>query len=161
MTTITIRRLEPHDRDWVVGFLRDRWGSERQVANGEVFFPADHPGFIALLGDVPTGLVTYRIAGDACEITLIDAGSRHEGVGTALLKAIEMAAQRHGCSCIWLITTNDNLDALRFYQRRGFVLTALRPNALEQSRALKPEIPAVGEYGIPLRDELVLEKLLQ
>jgi GNAT superfamily N-acetyltransferase len=121
MTTTTIRPVEPSDRDWVIGFLRDRWGSERQVANGEVFYPADHPGFIALVGGVPAGLVTYRIAGDACEITLIDAGSRHEGVGTTLLAATEAAARGHGCSRIWLVTTNDNLDALRFYQRRGFV----------------------------------------
>jgi GNAT superfamily N-acetyltransferase len=161
MTTITVRSIEPHDRDWVVGFLRDRWGSERQVANSEVFYPADHPGFIALIGGMPTGLITYRIAGDACEITLIDAGSRHEGVGTTLLEAAETAARGHCCSRMWLVTTNDNLDALRFYQRRGFVLTALRPNALERSRAVKPEIPTIGEYGIPLRDELVLEKLLQ
>jgi GNAT superfamily N-acetyltransferase len=160
MTTTTIRPVEPSDRGWVIGFLRDRWGSERQVANGEVFYPADHPGFIALVGGVPAGLVTYRIAGDACEITLIDAGSRHEGVGTTLLAATEAAARRHGCSHTWLVTTNDNLDALRFYQRRGFVLAALRPSALERSRALKPEIPLVGEYGIPLRDELVLEKRL-
>ncbi len=52
------------------------------------------------------------------------------------------------------------LDALRFYQKWGLRLVALHPNALEQSRRLKPEIPLVGRDGIPLRDELELEMTL-
>ena len=59
-----------------------------------------------------------------------------------------------------LITTNDNVDALRFYQRRGFVLTELRPGAVDESRRMKPQIPLVGAYGIPIRDELVLVREL-
>ena len=66
-------------------------------------------------------------------------------------------AREAGCTRLWLTTTNDNLDALRFYQRRGFVLAALYPDALIGSRPLKPEIPLIGAYGIPLRDELELE----
>jgi len=62
------------------------------------------------------------------------------------------------CERIWLVTTNDNLEALRFYQRRGFVLSALRPGAVDEARrGLKPQISAVGEFGIPIRDELELE----
>ena len=160
MSAVTIRPKEPGDRDWVLRFLRDRWGSERQVANGEVSFPADHPGLVALLDGTPVGLLTYRMDGESCEITLIDSGTQHAGIGTALLGAAERVARTAGCIRLWLVTTNDNLNALRFYQRRGFVLTALRPNALENSRRLKPEIPPVGDYGIPLRDELELEKRL-
>jgi ribosomal protein S18 acetylase RimI-like enzyme len=77
-----------------------------------------------------------------------------------LLAAIEAVAREHGCVRLWLVTTNDNLGALRFYQRRGFRLTALRPDALGAARRLKPEIPLVGDFGIPLRDELELEKPL-
>ena len=56
-----------------------------------------------------------------------------------------------------MVTTNDNLDALRFYQRRGFRLDRLRPGAVDVSRdTLKPEIPRTGEHGIPLRDEVEL-----
>ncbi|MGD8245715.1 MAG: hypothetical protein PVG25_02965 [Anaerolineae bacterium] len=58
---------------------------------------------------------------------------------------------------IWLITTNDNLAALRFYQRRGFSLVAVHPGAVDQARTLKPEIPAIGHSGIPIRDEIELE----
>jgi hypothetical protein len=57
-----------------------------------------------------------------------------------------------------VVTTNDNLGALRFYQRRGFVLAALRPGAItEARRTLKPEISEIGADGIPIRDELELE----
>jgi Acetyltransferase (GNAT) family len=65
-----------------------------------------------------------------------------------------------GCRRVWLITTNDNLRALRFYQRRGFRLVAVHPDALARSRELKPSIPEIGLDGIPLRDELELELLL-
>ena len=68
-------------------------------------------------------------------------------------------ARRQGYSRLWVITTNDNIDALRFYQRRGFCLVRVYRGAVDRSRAsLKPEIPAVGAYGIPLRDEIELEK---
>ncbi|WP_157452884.1 hypothetical protein [Brevibacillus sp. SKDU10] len=55
-----------------------------------------------------------------------------------------------------MMTTNDNLEALRFYQRRGFVITGIRINAVEIARQMKPTIP-VGDFGIPIRDEIDLE----
>jgi len=76
------------------------------------------------------------------------------GVGTVLVEALKTRVRGR----IWLVTTNDNLDALRFYQRRGFVLAALRPGAVQDSRRrLKPTISETGAYGIPLRDEIELE----
>lgn len=81
----------------------------------------------------------------------------NQGVGTALLKAVESAARDAGCHFLRLVTTNDNLKAMKFYQRRGFVLYALHPDAVTQSRALKPEIPTTGNDGIPIRDEIELE----
>lgn len=49
---------------------------------------------------------------------------------------------------------------LRYYQKNGFHLHALRVNALAESRKLKPEIPAFGNDGIPLRDEIELSMTL-
>jgi len=97
-------------------------------------------GFAAFKGKSPVGLLTYRIEGSDCEIVTIDSASEREGIGTALIGAVEERAKAKGCRRLWLITTNDNLNALGFYQRRGFRLTALYPNALEASRKLKPEI---------------------
>jgi ribosomal protein S18 acetylase RimI-like enzyme len=126
------------------------------VGHGVVHFPAELPGFLALRDGEAVGLVTYQIVGDACEIVLIDSGIKHVGIGTALTQAVKTMAQQRGCTRLWLVTTNDNLGALRFYQRRGFVLVALRSNAMEAYRRLKPEIPPVGQHRIPLRDELEL-----
>ena len=57
----------------------------------------------------------------------------------------------------WLVTANDNTAAVRCYQRRGFRLVALRPNAVDQARRLKPSIPLYGDDGVPILDELDLE----
>jgi ribosomal protein S18 acetylase RimI-like enzyme len=67
-----------------------------------------------------------------------------------------VAAIRAGCVRLWLITTNDNLHALGFYQKSGFRLVALHPDAVAESRRLKPSIPEVGLDTIPLRDEIEL-----
>ena len=76
-----------------------------------------------------------------------------------VLAARDIAIQSN-CTRLWLITTNDNIPALIFYQNRGFNLVAIHKNALEFSRRLKPEIPMIGLDGIPIRDEIELEMML-
>ena len=106
----------------------------------------------------PVGFATYQVEGDRGELAAIGvaAGRRQGGVGDRLLEAVVDAVRREGAHELWLVTSNDNLDALRFYQRRGFWLAEVRAGAVNRSRQLKPSIPASGAYGIPLRDELVL-----
>ena len=99
----------------------------------------------------------YDVRDGAMEAVTVDAFIQGAGAGRALIEAAAAEARRLGCRRLWLITTNDNTPALRFYQRCGMRLAALHRDALEQSRALKPEIPETGLDGIPLRDELVLE----
>jgi ribosomal protein S18 acetylase RimI-like enzyme len=107
-------------------------------------------------------VLTYIVAGDDCEVLTLHAAERQRGTGTALIDAIVRLARERGCHRLWLLTTNDNVDALRFYQRRGFRLAELHAGGVDGARArLKPEIPETGEHGIPLRDELVLEKPLR
>ena len=74
-----------------------------------------------------------------------------------LLEAAVNAARSSGCYRAWLITTNDNTPALRFYQKKGFRIAALHKDALEVSRKLKPEIPQHGVDGIAILDEIELE----
>jgi ribosomal protein S18 acetylase RimI-like enzyme len=156
---VNVRRLGDADREWARAKLRDLWG-EGAVSRGVVHDPSALPGFVAEEGGEPFGLVTYRIDGDDCELVTINAFPKQAGAGTALVDAVLGAAREAGCRRVWLITTNDNLRALRFYQRRGFHLVAVHPNALARSRELKPSIPEVGLDGIPLRDELELELVL-
>ena len=136
--------------------MESEFGGGLQARRGELLDVLALPGLVAERDGRPIGLVTYRRENDECELAFIAALERHAGVGTALLDALLRAVA--GCERIWLVTTNDNLEALRFYQRRGFVLSALRAGAVDEARArLKPQIATVGELGIPLRDELELE----
>lgn len=158
--TRVIRPLTEDDRAWVRDFIARRWGAEIVVAHSVVYRPAELPGFIARVGKEYAGLVTYHIARGECEIVTLDSTRENGSIGTALLDAVKHCAHHARCSRIWLITTNDNLNALRFYQKRGFVLVTVHCNAVEQSRAIKPEIPLIGNAGIPVRDEIELEKRL-
>src|SRR5205085_462813 len=130
------------------------------VSRGVIYYPQDLPGFVALHASEKVGLVTYNITGASCEIVTIDSIRPSSGVGSALIEAVKDIAIKSGCKRLWLITTNDNMNALCFYQKRGFVLVAVHRNALEQSRKLKPEISLIGNDGIPLRDEIELEMML-
>jgi GNAT superfamily N-acetyltransferase len=157
---VDIRPLGESDRAWVERFIVERWNSTTVVSRGRVQRPSELPGFAAREQGRPVGLATYAIEGGACELVTIDSLLEGRGVGTALVEAVADAARQAGCRRLWLITTNDNLPALRFYQRRGFTLVALHPGAIMESRRLKPEIALVGLDGIPIRDELELQLVL-
>jgi len=154
---VVIRPLQPQDQEQTRQYIQVHWGAEIIVGHGIIYHPHTLPGFVALDGEQWVGLVTYTIEGKDCEIVSIDSDCPSLGIGNALLEAVKQAAREAGCTRIWLITTNDNLNALRFYQKRGFVLVAVHRNALEKSRQIKPEISLIGNDGIPLRDELELE----
>ncbi|MBE3560392.1 MAG: GNAT family N-acetyltransferase [Ktedonobacteraceae bacterium] len=144
-------------RDWIASFAGQRWGAPVIVAHGCVYDLTALPGFAAFDGQGYVGLITYSIQGPACEIVSLDSVYEKRGIGTALIEAVKAVARRAGCQRLWLVTTNDNLNALRFYQKRGFKLVAIYRDAVEQARKLKPQIPLVGEHGIPVRDEIELE----
>ena len=155
-----IETIKDHDRRDVADFLARHWGSSRIVSRGRLHQADLLPGFLIRDRGEITGLVTFRFHGDACEVVSLNSVLEGRGRGTALLDRAEDAARAVQCLRIWLVTTNDNLDALRFYQRRGYVLAAIHKDALDRSRRLKPEIPETGMFDIPLRDEIELEKIL-
>lgn len=157
---MTVRRATPDDREWVRALVREHWADDFVLSLGQVFRPDEQPGFIAEQGGERAGLLAYNIEGDTCEIVALAATQPGGGVGTRLIEAVREAAVEAGCRRLRLITTNDNVDALRFYQRRGFVLTALHRNEIEAFRQIKPGIPETGFYGIPIRDVLELEQVL-
>jgi GNAT superfamily N-acetyltransferase len=147
----------PEDRPALKVFLRDQ-NSLRVARRAELVDALDHPVVLAWSDGRLVGAATYAIDGDACEVLTLHAGTRFTGTGSALLAALKEVARDAGCRRLWVVTTNDNVDALRFYQRRGFRLAQLRPGAVDASREkLKPEIPRLGAHDIPLRDELELE----
>ena len=156
-----VRPREAADQPAARAFLA-RHDSVRAARLGELVHPLDHPALVAEdAGGQLLGMLTYVPGQDwrQCEILTLHADEQWHGAGTALVEAVGQLARGHGCTRLWVITTNDNVDALRFYQRRGFCLVRVHPGAVDRIRAsLKPEIPAVGAYGIPLRDEIELER---
>ena len=152
--------LDDGFRPWAAAILIEHWGSTRIVTRGRIHEADRLPGFAAVWNGEPAGLLTYRIEGRECEIVSLNSLHEGMGIGSALLEAAMETARQAGCPRLWLITTNDNLPALRFYQRREFVIAAVYPNALTESRRLKPEIPLIGRDGVPLRDEIELERRL-
>jgi len=159
LTDFTIRPVDSNDKGWIARFITERWGAEFIVAHREVFYCKNLPGFVAIQREEKVGLATYKIVGDDCEIVSLDSLRPCAGIGSGLIDAVKAVAARSGCKRLWLVTTNDNLNALRFYQKRGFVLVKINRNMIEFARRLKP-VPLVGAEGIPLRDEIELEMLL-
>jgi GNAT superfamily N-acetyltransferase len=155
---VSIRAAGPGDAAWLPGFVRERWQADFVVNRGRVLRPADCPALVAWLDEERVGLLTYNIDRNGLEVVSLDSLREGVGVGHALMDAAEAEARRQGCRRFWLVTTNDNLRALGFYQRRGMRLVALRAGALDEARrTLKPELAEIGNDGIPLRDELELE----
>jgi len=157
MAEYSIRSLVDSDREWVRQRITQYWGAQTMVAHGIVYHPSDLPGFLALYHGGPVALATFHLEGETCELVSLDCDVQGIGIGTALVAAVLQAAKKAGCRRVWLVTTNDNLHALGFYQKRGFHLVAVHPEAVTEARKQKPSIPMIGENGIPIRDEIVLE----
>jgi N-acetylglutamate synthase-like GNAT family acetyltransferase len=157
---VAVREAVAADARAVAAFL-GRHGSAVVARHGELVDATQHPALVAEEEGSVVGVLTYVVAGRACEVLTLHADPPGLGRGTELVEALAGLASARGCDRLWLITTNDNVDALRFYQRRGFRLTGVHPGAVDRARReLKPQIPEVAGNGIPVRDELDLERPL-
>ena len=156
-----VTELSDDDRTWVKERTELLFGGDFVISRDEVHDPHKLPGFIATVGVERVGLATYCLYGDECELVTIDSLCQFMGVGTMLLEKVIEVARASGCRKIWAITTNDNLDAQRFFQRRGFLLTNVRIGGMTKIRLLKPNVPKVGYYNLPVRDEFEYELNLE
>ena len=152
-----IYKIDQKKRKIVDDFILKHWFTMQMVVHSESINLGEADGWYAFDNDEITGLITYRIVRNEMEILSLDSLKENKGIGTSLLNKAVEAATNSGCSRIMLITTNDNLNALQFYQKRGFDIVKLHINAVEQSRKIKPEIPLIGFNGIPIRHEIELE----
>jgi ribosomal protein S18 acetylase RimI-like enzyme len=157
---VELREKDVVDREAVETFL-SRHNARWVARDGELVDALDQPAFLAWSDDELAGVATYVVGGRDCELLTLHVTDRFGGTGSALVAAVKEAAARAGCARLRVVTTNDNVDALRFYQRRGFRLARLRPGAVDENRrVLKPEIPVTGSHDIALRDEIELDLVL-
>ena len=156
-----IERLHDGLSEKVRRFFSKQWGSPEMVVSSGIYDCSALDGFATLdeEGDI-VGLITFDRKGKELEIISLDSLLEGRGIGSMLLEQVEQLARIEQRSAISLITTNDNLNALKFYQKRGYRLTKLFPNAVDDARKIKPSIPLIGEHSIPLQDELQLLKKL-
>ena len=148
---VSIRELTSPDIPWAESLCERALGGRLQARLGELVDVLSLPGLVAESDGRPTAFLTFMEEGESVELVAICSELR--GSGRALIAALK---ERFSGSQIWLVTTNDNLRALRSYQLQGFELIELRRGAVEAARKLKPSIPMIGEEGIPMRDELIL-----
>ncbi len=156
-----IRPLTPADLPRLRRFWIDHWAGDVMIVHGETFRPEQLEGFVAEQGPDWLGLVTVCIRGGGCEILSLDSLQEGQGLGSELMERVVQMARSRRCQRLFLSTTNDNLQALGFYQKRGFEIVAVRRGALAETRRIKPDIPLVGRNGIALRDEIELELPLE
>lgn len=117
-----VRPREATDQAPAQAFLA-RHDSARVARRGELVHPLDHPAFVAeAAGGRLLGMLTYVPGRDwqQCEILTLHAAEQWHGAGTAMVEAVEALAARQGCPRLWVITTNDNVDALRFTSAAAF-----------------------------------------
>lgn len=157
-TGVQLHRVSDEDRPWVAETVAGAFASSRVVSRGRVFEDASLlDGYVVEVDGRPIGCALwYEEHGDA-ELVVIVTTYRGVGAGVALLDAVVSHARESGWHRLWLITTNDNTDAMRIYQRAGWNWVAWHRDAVAISRALKPELPEVGAHGIPIRDEIEFE----
>ncbi len=138
--------------------LLTAWQATEFATCGRLVDARGLPGFLAQRGDEPVGLLTYAITGKDCELLTLNAFEQFEGIGTALVEAVLAEISQMKLDRVFLMTTNDNVDGIRFYQKRGWRMAGVNIGAVDKARAtLKPQIPLLGHYDIPLRDEIVFE----
>lgn len=154
-----LRRLTKKDLPRLRQFWIEHWGGEEMITRGNVYRPEQLEGFVVEEENRAEwiGLLTFFIKDGECEVTSLDSLRGGQGIGSKLIEQAIEEARARKCKRLFLITTNDNLKALGFYQKRGFEIVSVYRGAVNKSRKIKPGIPLVGYNNIPLRDEIELE----
>ena len=160
MSMFSIEKISAQTRPLIDQQVAEGWSGPYVVSRGVLHDTRTQPGFAALEHDTLLGYVLYNIADGDCEITVLESLRENCGVGGALVREVLRMAGEMQCGRVWLITTNDNTHAIRFYQRIGFALKAVHIDAMDESRRQKPQIPLTGCDDIPLQHEFEFEKML-
>jgi GNAT superfamily N-acetyltransferase len=151
---IRVHVAAPDDLPWAEAIVSRHFGSTEVVSRGKLHRVRHLPGLVAEYRRTPAGLLLYRPDDDGIEIVVLIAELERQGIATRLVESLRQHAISTGCRRIWLVTTNDNLDAIAFYRATGWHQAAIHTGAVRVSRRLKPQIPEFGPSGLPIEDEI-------
>lgn len=155
-----IKAIDESNRELSAIILKKLWHTDSIIAKKEVHYFKDIPGFLCYEEGAVVGVITYAIENGECEIVTINSLKKKKGYGKKLFSAVLKVAKKEKCKRLWLITTNDNTNAMTFYQLIGMNMCGFYPNGMDYSRSLRPQIPLTGNLGIPLKHEIEFELLL-
>jgi GNAT superfamily N-acetyltransferase len=158
---VLVRELVEDDRGWMEEALTGLWGSVWAARKGELVDCRGLTGYVAVRDGRRVGLVTTARREDEVEVVTLQVEEEGRGTGRALMESVLDQGRQSGARRIWLVTTNDNRRAIEFYGRWGMTLVRVISNGVSASRRVKPEIPMVGQNGVPVRDELEFELVVQ
>jgi ribosomal protein S18 acetylase RimI-like enzyme len=151
------KEIDDADRDQVAEFIEQHWRSRMVMSHGRSYYPHQERGFIELRDGKIIGLLTYCTDQDAMEMLTLNSTLEGQGIGSSLILSAIEKARHQGLKRVWLTTTNDAMRAISLYQRLGFRIVEVNVGAVDEARKTKPQIPEVGERGIPIHDEIVME----
>jgi GNAT superfamily N-acetyltransferase len=156
---VLVRESTDAERPLVKALFERDFGRTHIVGFGEVLNVDEMPALVATMHDEVSGALAYRLLGDGLHIVALatDPMWQRSGVGGHLVAETELLARRLGLMRLVVTSTNDNLPALYFYQRRGYRLVAVTPGSM---LAHTGGVAIPGFAGIPVRDEIRLEKQL-
>jgi len=156
----SLRRIEHKDLEFIQQSLKENWGSVNVVTRNKMYDASKLSGYLVEQDEQILAFITYRTEGEEIEIITLNSFKERMGIGTSLIEKVKELAAEKKLSRIWLITTNDNYPAVKFYQRRGFSVCKIHRDAIKQSRKLKPEIPKFGISGLQIKDEIEMEMFI-
>lgn len=152
-----VKNIGLEERKKINNFILKRWFSLEMILRGKIVDLKNINGFYIEDKNNIIGLITYRIIDFSLEIISLDSVYENRGIGSLLINKVKDFAAECNLKNIIVMTTNDNLRALDFYQKRGFILNKVFFDSIQQARKLKPEIPIKNENGIFIRDEVELK----
>lgn len=162
-------RVEPitsATREYVVSQATRHFSSPEVHSLGVPYDTRRLEGFVARMAGAGAGspsvghvtVVRYTRDGVSyAEVVTLVSEQENAGVGAALLDAATDWAIGKRVRRLILTTTNDNLRALGFYQRRGWWIIAVHAGAMDRVREMGKPVPLVASNGLPIRDEIELE----
>lgn len=147
------------EREKIREIVQRFWGEEEQLTFDRKFIVTELPTYLAKSGNDIIGFVSFAEVDDAITIVALGILPKYQnaGVGKSLIEKVEAETKRLGKKKLRVSTSNDDLPALAFYQSLGFQIYEVKPNVIAEKHGMA--LKGIG--GLPVRDELRLQKLLQ